>query len=412
MTATLGGPEPGTSGEQEPAVAAAASLCDQARDLAQNGHLKRAAQVYEQALERGGAASRARAAQGLAVVRLDLGEVAAARRADELAIDTGHPEFAPRAAHHLALSCEAEENFSQARAAWRTVLDLGNRRYILSAHYGLARIAERGGDHAGAREHWEAVLDTAGPAAQGNSGQESAELLAAAAQDYAQRLLARGDVEGAAEAVRRGRALGSAVPQASALGLVSAAVHTERAIAELGAVLDAEAGDPESGGVPDPEERAAAVELLARLLALRGDSEAAEEVWQHGATHPDPALAAGVWDRLRRGFLVPEDPDAPEETEQPWWDGFVAAAVAQDNLPLLAGELFAALTQIHARLASAHGTGESAVPAGELRAAVVDSLRLPSEYVWGEALHEDLRERLRRATGGAQVLPQDWPDTP
>ncbi|QVQ52969.1 tetratricopeptide repeat protein [Spiractinospora alimapuensis] len=404
MTATVGGPAHGAG--EEPGGETAGDLCDQARDLANGGHLKRAARLYEKAARHDGGAGQARALFGLAVVRFDLGDVEGAREADTRAIETGHREYAPRAAHHLALCREETEDPEGARVAWRTVLELGNERYLAAAHHGLARLAESEGDLAEAARHWEGVERHA---------DADPDTAVTAAADHGRRLLARGDTEGAARQVKRGRAQETQGRDAS-LGLVSAAVHLERAIVELGGVLDDEERDPEATRLQAPEDRAAIVELLARLLALRGDPGAAREVWTRGVEHRDVELAAGVQDRLRRGFLTPElaapdDGTEPDAAAEPWWDGYVAAAVADDSLPLLTGELFLALTQMHAHLGSVHAAG-SATPVDALWAAVLSGLRVPSDYAWGASLHADFADRLSQASGGHAVLPENWPDEP
>ncbi|RCV51756.1 tetratricopeptide repeat protein [Marinitenerispora sediminis] len=395
MTATPGAPAPDTASD-DPAI-----LCDQARDLARTGHLERAARVFERVLDGGSRQHRAEAAFGLAVVRHDLGDVRAAREADRAAIETGHPEYAARAAYHLAVSYEEEGDAERAREAWRHVLESGNERYAAAAHHGLARTAEERGDEEEAREHWEHALA---------GGTEAA---ADAAQEYAERLLARGDVDAADAVIRRGLA----AAERPALRLLLGAVHVEHAIAAFGAAAvaataaEAEA-DPEAAGPrPDPATAGAAVELLARLLAVRGDAEGAADTWEHGLRHPDPEVAGEVRGRLRRGFLAPETEAETAEADaaEPWWEPYVEAAVAQGSTPMLAGELFVALNQIYTRLAVAHAGNET--HAATLRGLVEWAVRTPSEYVWGRALHDDFRERLRLASGSAaDVLPEGWPE--
>ncbi|MDA0564561.1 hypothetical protein LG943_09500 [Streptomonospora sp. S1-112] len=379
------------------------SLCDQARDLAENGHLTRAAQVYEQVVDGGSRRYLPMAAMGLAVVRHDMGEVAAARAAARQAIDTGHPEYAPRAAYHLALSYEQEGAAEQAAAAWRAVLDSGHSRYAPAAHHGLAKLAEDRGDTAAAEDHWRQALDGAAP-----------DIAAEAAHDYAARLLARGRADEAADVIRRGLEL----REDPGLRLLLGAVHVEHAISAFGAVVAEAETDAEGGGARvAPEVAGGAVELLARLLAVRGDTVSAEGVWDSGLRHRDPATAAEVRARLRRGFLAPEpdprDPQAGDEEgrEEPeaWWEPYVEAAVAQGSAPMLTGELFVALNQMYTHLALPLAQGEDR--AVELRRALEDAVRTPGEYVWGRALHDDFRERLRLAAGGgAHVLPEGWPD--
>ncbi|TDQ53388.1 hypothetical protein [Actinorugispora endophytica] len=387
MTATPGTPvSDSAAGDAE-----AASLCDQARDLAEAGHLERAAAVYERVVAGTAPRHRARAALGLAVVRERAGDAEGARRADETAVATGHPEFAPRAAYHLALLHESAGRAADAADAWSAVLDFGNERYLGAAHHGLARLAEERGDPDAARGHWQQALDAAAdPAA-----------VAETARDYAERLLARGAAAEAADVI----AQGLRARESPALRVLLGAVHVESAIAEFGAAADGADG-------LDAGTAAVAHELLARLLALRGDPGAAERVWRDGVAHRDAEVAAGVRSRLRRGFLEP-DAEAVEQAggaaEAPWWDPYLEAAVAQDSAPMLTGELFVALSRIHGRLAVPYANGR--VSAAELRAAVEEALLTPSEYVWGRALHDDFRERLRRASGGgADVLPEGWPD--
>ncbi|MCQ0011739.1 hypothetical protein [Actinomadura madurae] len=84
----------------------AARLCEEARDLAENGDAVRAALLFEKVLALGDTPCRAQAALGLAVVLDDAGEVERAREADRAAIATADPEYGPRAAYHLALTHE------------------------------------------------------------------------------------------------------------------------------------------------------------------------------------------------------------------------------------------------------------------------------------------------------------------
>ncbi|TQN31795.1 hypothetical protein FHX37_1716 [Haloactinospora alba] len=395
MTAASGNPDPSTANEAE-----LANLCEQARDLAENGHLKRAAYVYEQVLDQGSPTYRPRAALGLAVVRHDLGDVRAARGADRMAIETGDPEFAARAAYHLALSHEADGAGEEASEAWQELLALGNDRYVPAAHHGLARISEERGDPAEAREYWSRAL-----------AEPPTRLVAEAAHDYAGRLLDRGEVDGAEAAIRTGLEAG----EHPGLRLLLGAVYMERAIGEFGAVTAETEPGPEGGTTAPPETTGAAVELLARLLEVRGDPEESQRVWEYGMAHGDSATAEEVRSRLRRGFLAldaspPEEAQAEETHEvTAWWDPYVEAAASEGTSAMLAGELFLALDQMYTRIAGPVAAGEER--AAELRQVAEEAVRVPSSYVWGRALHDDFRERLRRAVaGGTDVLPPGWPD--
>ncbi|MDA2804299.1 tetratricopeptide repeat protein [Nocardiopsis suaedae] len=396
MTATTGSSSPSDAAGDESAFA---DLCDQARDLAHNGHFARAAQLYEKVLEGGSREHRAAAALGLAVARHSAGQVSEAREAARAAMETGHPEYAPRAAYHLALSCEEEGLLADAERAWTAVLDSGHEGYAPAAHHGLARAAEERGDADVARGHWERALA---------GGSDS---VPDAAQDYAERLLARGETERAEAAVRRGLEAG----EHPGLRMLLGAVHVERAIEQFGIVVDTAAprgravGDPSlpAADVPAPA-AATAYELLARLLAVRGDQESAAQVWEEGTRHTDADVAGEVRSRLRRGFLEP-DPEAEGADEAQWWEPYLETAEAEGSTPMLAGELFAALGAAHARAALPLVEGEARV--AELRGALEEAVRTPSEFVWGRALHDDFRERLRKAAGSSEdVLPEGWPD--
>lgn len=354
----------------------AASLCDQARDLAEAGHLDRAAELYARVAAQAGPHRSAQAALGLAVVRERGGSTEDARRADEQAIATGDAEFAPRAAYHLALLCEREGDAAAAAEAWQAVLDLGGGRYAAAAHHGLARLHEAHGDHEAALGHWRRALEDS----------DAPEAVAEAARDLAERLLERGETARAAEAVARGLA----VRETPALRLLLGALHVEQAIAEFDAVVAQDAAES------DPDSTAAARELLARLLAVRGDAPTAERVWHDGLAHRDARVAALVRARLRRGLPEPADEEAAETGEGGfWWDPYLEAAVASDSTPVLTGELFAALSRICALLEAGQEAGADRAPA-----ALAEALRVPDDYVWGAALRGDVRERLRRAGHG------------
>ncbi|WP_047870641.1 tetratricopeptide repeat protein, partial [Nocardiopsis sp. RV163] len=394
-----------TDEAEAPTGQAAAELCDQAQDLAESGHLKRAAGLYRQAV----AANphprvQARALLGLAVVEDQRGDPAAAREAARRALATGDPRYAPRAAYHLALSLEQDGDHAEADRLWRRLLDLGGSDYTAVAHYGLARSAEGRGDTGGAEEHWEAAL--ALPPDPGSLGRLQAATVVEASRDLAERLLGRGRPGAAAAAVERGLS----VADDPGLRLLRAAAHLEHAIADVGAIVDPDPDAVSEGtGGPGaaPGTFAAAVELLAGLLALRGDPGAAERVWRLGLGDRDPDTAGQVRRRLRTGFAAPEE-DGDGGAGEPWWDPYLEEAAATASAPALAGELFAVVTQMHSLLALPVAEGE-ARPAA-LRSAMEEALRTPSGLVWGPGVHADFRRRLSEAMGGRDVLPEGWPD--
>lgn len=375
-----------------PSPGEAPGLCDQARDLAENGHLDRAAELYRRAVAADPApGASARALLGLAVVEDGRGDTAAARDAARRALDTGDARYAPRAAHHLALSLERDGETGEAEHLWRRLLGLGGPGHAAVAHHGLARAAEERGDDAAAREHWEAAL--APPA--GRPDRLHAETVVDAARDLAGRLLGRGAPGAALSAADRGLS----VAEDPELRLLRAAAHLEHAIADLGAVAE----PPGEGEEPvAPRTAGAAVELLAGLLALRGDTDGAAGVWRGGLRAHGDATAEEVGARLRRGFA------AEGVEEGAWWEPYLEEAVATASAPALAAELFAVLTRMHALAALPALEGE--VRPEELRGALVRTVRTPDDLVWGPGLHADLRRRLAEATGDPEALPRDWPD--
>ncbi|GAB3688179.1 tetratricopeptide repeat protein [Nocardiopsis oceani] len=384
-----------------PAAEGAADLCDQAQDLAENGHLKRAAKLYQQAVSANPRPKvQARALLGLAVVQDQRGDLAAAREAARRALATGDARYAPRAAYHLALSLEQEGSHGEAARVWHRLLDLGGPAYTAVARYGLAREAEARGEEAEAEEHWEAALEL--PPDDAAISRLHATTVVDAARDLAGRLLERGRPGAAAAAVERGLTVGDD----PGLRLLRAATHLERAIADVGAVVDPRPSDEGAVASPAPRTSGAAVELLAGLLALRGEPDSAERVWRTGLDSRDPDTADAVRARLRRSFAQPQAEDG-EAAPEPWWDVYLEEAVATASAPALAGELFAVVTQMHALLAVPVVEGE-ARPAA-LRAAMEQALRTPSELVWGGDVHADFRRRLSAAMG-EDVLPEGWPD--
>ncbi|RKS09529.1 tetratricopeptide repeat protein [Nocardiopsis sp. Huas11] len=381
----------------------AAALCDQAQDLAENGHLKRSAKLYEQAVAANPRPTvQARALLGLAVVQDQRGDAAASRAAARRALATGDTRYAPRAAYHLALSLEQDGELGEAERVWERLLDLGGPGYAAVAHYGLARAAEARGDSEGAQEDWERALSL--PPGPEPISRLHAVTVVEASRDLAGRLLERGAPGAAAAAVERGLA----VADDPGLRLLRSAAHLEHAIADLGAIVEPPE-DERDGPGPEPGTSGAAVELLAGLLALRGEPESAERVWHAGLTDRDPETAEAVRRRLRRAIAPsPEETEGAQEAAEPWWERYLEQAVATSSAPVLAGELFAVVTRMHALLAVPVAEGESR-PA-ELRAAMEQALRTPSELVWGADVHDDFRRRLRAAMGGQDVLPEGWPD--
>ncbi|RFS82351.1 tetratricopeptide repeat protein [Actinomadura spongiicola] len=359
-----------------------ARLCEEARDLAENGDPERAARLFERVLALGETPARARAALGLAVVLDDAGDVERARDADRTAIATGDPEYGPRAAYHLALTHERAGERGLAAPAWRIVVDFGNPAYLPPAHLALARIADDAGEFDEARDHWEAVLATG-----------DAEYGPPAAHDLAQRLLERGEPARAQRVLAAGLKLidRDAAPYAHARLAVALGIsYLDQAIGSFSAALGDEPSDAEVGPL--------ATELLARTLPLRGRAAEAAEVWRRGLA--DPATAPQVRARLRRDFGGDDDGDPADL----WWEPVVEQAVSDGTLPALAGEAFGALDHMYAVLAVRDADIAGERRPGDAHEAVGRAVRVPDDYAWGALLRESFAERLR--------LAMDTPDAP
>ncbi len=355
-----------------------ARLCEEARNLAENGEAERAARLFERVLALGETPCRAQAALGLAVVLDDLGDVERAREADRAAIATGDPEYGPRAAYHLALTYERAGEQERAAPAWRVVVDFGNDAYLPPAHLALARIADDAGEFDTAREHWEAAVATGDP-----------EYGPPAAHDLAQRLLERGDPARAQRVLTAGLKLidRATAPYAYArLAVVLGIAYLDQAIGAFGAALGEEPPDAEVGPL--------ATELLARTLPLRGRSAEAAEVWRRGLA--DPGIAGQVRARLRRDFGEGDEDGDPAGL---WWEPVLEEAVADGTLPALTGEVFGALDHMYALLAVRYAEPPAERRPGETHEVLGRAVRVPSDYAWGPLLHESFAERLRLAMG-------------
>ncbi|GII60755.1 hypothetical protein Skr01_08400 [Sphaerisporangium krabiense] len=268
---------------------------DDARRLAESGELDAAAEIFAELAADDGEADRAQAAVGLAVVLERRGDVAGSRAAARTALATGHPEYAAQAACLLARGFEEEDLGDQARAAWQAVIGLGTPAYLPAAHMALARIAEGQGDDAAAETALRAALATGDPV----TASRAAQLLAG-------RLLEDGAPGEAADVVLEALQVPDAAEQGR-LRVMLGMAHLDLACGEF-------ASAAEEGG--DPDGTALAIELLARVLPLRGRDADAATVWEYGLGHPDEEVASQV--RLRRAR---DDAafagDAPDDTRAP-----------------------------------------------------------------------------------------------
>lgn len=372
--------------------------CADARRLATEGDLEAAERIFAEVVALGDTPALAQAAMGLAAVRYDLGDGPGAREADRVAIASEHPEYAPRAACHLAICAERDGGSDEARAAWQRVLGFGNPVYLPAAHYSLGHLAEQSGDPDTATAHWREA------AASGDT-----HYAPLAAHALGAKLLDDGDP---AAAQRVFADVAGRVPAEDGARLWTglAISHLEQALAALGRALDA----------GDPDVTPLAVELMARVLPLRGHDDTAAQVWEHGLGHDDPRIADDVRARLRRGFGIDDqepagddtpaegEGEAPEARTPYWWEPYLETAAYQGTLPLLTAELFGALDRMHDTVAVPYVRAGRRVPA-EIRDALGDAVRVPGDYAWGDALHASFRDRFARATGSRDTLPEGWP---
>lgn len=369
----------------------AEARCEEARRCAESGETERAGRLFEEVLALGDVPERALAALGLAVVREEQGDAAAARAADLIAIGTGDPEYAPRAAYHLALSFERTGEREQAAEAWQTVIGFGNPSYLPPAQLALAQLADEDGDAEAARDWWEQVI--------AGGDRQYAPI---AAHDLAQRLLAAGETAKAQRLlaeVLRGIDPAEDPYAYSRLAVAMGLAHLDQAVGAFGAAL----GAARDAGAPDV--LPLAVELLARTLPLRGRTLQAREVWEGGLADPSPAVAEQVRARLRRDFGEIEA--GPAAGEGLWWEPFVESAVQNGTVPALSGELFGALDHLYSLVALQHAEGPGDLPA-EIYQLLEEALGVPQEYPWGATLRDSFTQRLRAAVE-SQAVPPDGP---
>ncbi|MBF8189514.1 tetratricopeptide repeat protein [Nonomuraea sp. K274] len=249
---------------------------DTARRLAERGDLDGAAAILTELAADPDGPDRAQAAVGLAVVLEERGDVDAARAAARTALATGHPEYAAQAACHLAQGFEREGRDEQARAAWQAVLGVGTAAYVPLAHLALARLAVRAQDLDEADKELRAAMAAGdGPVA------------AHAARQLADLLLEHGEPGEAADVLMDALEVATA-DDVPGLRVQLGIAHLELACAEFAETVE---------GGADPRTTALAIELLARILPLRGRADDADRVWSYGLEHDDETVAAEV--RLR-----------------------------------------------------------------------------------------------------------------
>ncbi len=154
------------------------------------------------------------------------------------------------------------------------------------------RLAEAGDLDAAAAIFAEVAVDVEAPErAEGAAG------LSAVAERMAEQLLEDGEPGQAADLLLRALSV-PGVTDPARLRVLLGLAHLDMACGEF-------AGAVEEGDGAEAGTGALAIELLARVLPLRGRDDDAETVWRYGLAHPDAALAEEVRLRLSRDVRPP-----------------------------------------------------------------------------------------------------------
>ncbi|GLX01840.1 hypothetical protein [Microtetraspora sp. NBRC 16547] len=153
------------------------------------------------------------------------------------------------------------------------------------------RLAEAGDLDAAAAIFAEIAADGDAP-----DRQEGAAGLSAVAERMAEQLLEDGEPGQAADLLLRALSV-PGVADPARLRVLLGLAHLDMACGEFAGAVEEGVG---SGEGADAGTGALAIELLARVLPLRGRDGDAESVWRYGLAHPDAALAEEVRLRLNR----------------------------------------------------------------------------------------------------------------
>lgn len=102
----------------------------------------------------------------------------------------------------------------------------------------------------------------------------------------------------------------------------------------------------------------------------------------------------------------------------PWWEQLIRQAVREGSIVRLATELALTLDNLYLALALIYAElpHEDAIPSEdkERRDTAIlagRAIRSPSEFEWGQMVHDSFRERLR-VLFGTEVIPPTWPEKP
>ncbi len=103
---------------------------------------------------------------------------------------------------------------------------------------------------------------------------------------------------------------------------------------------------------------------------------------------------------------------------QPWWELLIRQARREGTIVGLAGEFAQILDNLYLALALIYAElpHEDAIPAEDkerkdLANLLGRAIRSPSQFEWGQIVHDSFRERLR-ALFGTDVIPPNWPEKP
>lgn len=102
----------------------------------------------------------------------------------------------------------------------------------------------------------------------------------------------------------------------------------------------------------------------------------------------------------------------------PWWEPLIRQAVREGSIIRLAAELALTLDNLYLALALIYAElpHEDAIPPEdkerrETASLMGRALRSPSQFAWGQTVHDSFRLRMR-ALFGTDVIPPIWPEKP
>jgi predicted negative regulator of RcsB-dependent stress response len=211
------------------------------------------------------------AANALALVLRQQGNVAGALAAFRHAAGLGDPDVAPMAEYFIGDLLKQQGDVPGARAAYQRAIDSGHPVAATRALLGLGQLRQEQGDPAGARAAVQLVIDGGDPDAAARAENSLGDLLKE-----------QGDPRGAQAAYQR--AIDSGRPDQAAMGIVNLGQLRQ----EEGDADGAQAAYQRAIGSGDPEAAGLARLYLGELRQKQGDSDGAEAIYQQAIDSGDP----------------------------------------------------------------------------------------------------------------------------